>query len=185
MMSSICLAITRVSFGVSARTGWPSNPRLSTPAANSSFVSLITAFSLLAAAIDAASQRRCRCDPFGHNRTCRCWRKYCRKTSAKQSSVGPSPLDESVARLSRLKEGFEVVDGPHSHGRAGVRGSAAEMRQQKNIVDLKETRIDAGLVAKHIETRSGKLARFQRVDEIVIVDDIAAGGVHDDGAIGQ
>src|SRR4029079_14874353 len=68
MMSSICLAVTRVSFGVSARTGSPSLPRLSTPAANSSFASLITVFSLLVAAFEAASQRRRPCDPLDQHR---------------------------------------------------------------------------------------------------------------------
>ena len=75
-------------------------------------------------------------------------------------------LCDQVRRSRRLpagEEGIEIVGGAHAHGDAGIARGAAEMRQQKHIVELAIARIDLRLVAEHVEPGRGELARCERL----------------------
>ena len=61
------------------------------------------------------------------------------------------------------EEGIEIVGRPHAHGDARIARGAAEMRQQKDIVERAIARVDLGLVAEDIEPGGGELARCERL----------------------
>src|SRR5262245_2810393 len=90
---------------------------------------------------------------------------------------------QKIGRLPAGKEGIEIVGGPHAHRDARAPGGAAQMRQQKHVVEPAVSRIDTRLVAEYVEAGSSKLARGQSCDQRIVVDDVATGRIHDDGAV--
>ena len=59
------------------------------------------------------------------------------------------------------------------------------MRKKKNVVQPTVARIDVGLVAENIEPGGGEPAGGEGGDERIVINDVAAGGVDDDGALGK
>ena len=91
-------------------------------------------------------------------------------------------LNESGRRLPAGEHGVDIVERGEAHLVARFNDGCAHMRQQEDIFQLIITGVDIRLAFVHIEPRIANLSRLQRSDQIVVVDEIAARGVHDNGA---
>jgi hypothetical protein len=57
------------------------------------------------------------------------------------------------------------------------------VREQDDVVHLKEGRVDVGLVREDVEASRVELARLEGVEQRGLVDDAAAGCVDEDRAV--
>src|SRR5437667_3303589 len=97
----------------------------------------------------------------------------------------PLSSGQGVGWLSAGEEGIEIVGRPHAHGDARIARGAAEMRQEEHIVERPVTWIDLRFVAEYVKSRGGNPAGFKRRDQGIVIDDIAARCIDDDGALRQ
>ena len=57
------------------------------------------------------------------------------------------------------------------------------MRKEEDVFESAVARIDVGLVPENIEPGGCEFSRFKRRDQRIVVNDIAAGRIDDDGAL--
>src|SRR5438874_6511347 len=98
--------------------------------------------------------------------------------SAPDSSLVAST--DTIAWLTAGEIRVQVVERPESHGHAGFGGGAADVRHQERVGKDDEPLVDVRLVVVRVDAGGPQLARRERVDERIIVDEGAAGGVDED-----
>src|SRR5438874_9792141 len=111
--------------------------------------------------------------------------------SARRLSICPMirpPLSvasssQKIARTLAGEESIEIIGGAHPHRRSGLKRCTAQMRQEKDIFDLTISRVYIGFTPEHIETGRRELARFEGVEERIVIDDVAARRIDQDCAI--
>jgi len=88
------------------------------------------------------------------------------------STRGPSR--HPIPRLPAGENRVQIVQGPESHGVAGLAGGAADMQQQECVVQLPVTRVDVRLAVEDVQTGRRHLARAQGLLQGLVVDEGAA-----------
>jgi hypothetical protein len=72
--------------------------------------------------------------------------------------------DDAVGRAVAVGEGLDVDDHPLAHRDAALDRRRAHMRQQHDIVERGEARVDRRLVLEHVEAGAGDRAGLEQSD---------------------
>ena len=76
----------------------------------------------------------------------------------------------------------DVIDDHLPHGQARLAGGAAQVRQQHDVVQPQQARVQVGLLLVDIEPGGANPARGQGLDQSFFLDDGPARGVDEHGA---
>ena len=89
--------------------------------------------------------------------------------------------DDPVRRLVAVHPGADVDDHLFAHVDAALDGGRAHVRQEDDVGQLQELGVDRRLVLIDVQARPGQFAALEHAGQGGFVDDLAAGGVHQEG----
>ena len=97
--------------------------------------------------------------------------------------------DGAAGDVDRVRDEFAAEGEQHASGDVGagavlgLTGGGAQVRGHDGVGELEERRVGAGLRVEHVERGGPDLAGLEGVDERVLDDEAAAGGVDDHDAV--
>src|SRR5690606_38359275 len=90
-----------------------------------------------------------------------------------------------VPRRFAGEKGVEIVEGSKAHRVPCFARGTADMRQEKDVLQLPVAPVDRRLVLEYVQPGGGDLTGFQRPYERVVIDDRSARGIGDHGSVRQ
>ncbi|MPL89866.1 hypothetical protein SDC9_35908 [bioreactor metagenome] len=94
------------------------------------------------------------------------------------SCVSDHARHHQIRRPVPVGKGLDVDDHLLAHLGAALDRGRAHMRQQHHVRQVAQLGVELGAIFEHVEPGAGNLARPQPADERILVDHLAARGVH-------